>query len=252
MKKHIVELIMGCLLLICFYYLSREAAAVSVEMNQKQVIVVDCGHGGMDPGMIGIDGLKEKDVNLAIGLKVKSALEKKDFQVVMTRETDVGLYDEDSNNKKVQDMQKRIFLIQEVKPVLAVSIHQNSYEDSGVKGPQVFYYRDSVKGEELAEIIQEKLNDYLEVERPRQAKGNTTYYLLKRSPGILNIVECGFLTNPEEASVNEKTFQFIKNYTLFRSCGFCYTGLEKISEGKYHVRMCLSDSGSIIGKGNYP
>lgn len=118
---------MGCLLLICFYYLSREAAAVSVEMNQKQVIVVDCGHGGMDPGMIGIDGLKEKDVNLAIGLKVKSALEKKDFQVVMTRETDVGLYDEDSNNKKVQDMQKRIFLIQEVKPVLAVSIHQNSY-----------------------------------------------------------------------------------------------------------------------------
>lgn len=60
MKKHIVELIMGCLLLICFYYLSREAAAVSVEMNQKQVIVVDCGHGGMDPGMIGIDGLKEK------------------------------------------------------------------------------------------------------------------------------------------------------------------------------------------------
>ena len=279
MKKHIVELIMGCLLLICFYYLSREAAAVSVEMNQKQVIVVDCGHGGMDPGMIGIDGLKEKDVNLAIGLKVKSALEKKDFQVVMTRETDVGLYDEDSNNKKVQDMQKRIFLIQEVKPVLAVSIHQNSYEDSGVKGPQVFYYRDSVKGEELAEIIQEKLNDYLEVERPRQAKGNTTYYLLKRSPGILNIVECGFLTNPEEAgkllqddyqekvaaavadgveeyiknneqlesSVNEKTFQFIKNYTLFRSCGFCYTGLEKISEGKYHVRMCLSDSGSIIG-----
>ena len=68
-----------------------------------------------------------------------------------------------------------------------------------MKGPQVFYYRDSVKGEELAEIIQEKLNDYLEVERPRQAKGNTTYYLLKRSPGILNIVECGFLTNPEEA-----------------------------------------------------
>ena len=63
---------------------------------------MDCGHGGMDPGMIGIDGLKEKDVNLAIGLKVKSALEKKDFQVVMTRETDVGLYDEDSNNKKVR------------------------------------------------------------------------------------------------------------------------------------------------------
>lgn len=190
---------MGCLLLFCFYYLSREAAAVSVQMNQKKVIVVDLGHGGIDPGMIGIDGLKEKDLNLAIGLKVKTALEKKGFQVVMTRDTDTGLYEEDSPNKKAQDMQKRILLIQEVKPILTVSIHQNSYEDPNVKGPQVFFYRDSVQGEELAKLLQKKLNEYLQVERPRQAKGNTSYYLLKRSPGVLNIVECGFLTNPEEA-----------------------------------------------------
>lgn len=98
-------------------------------------------------------------------------------------------------------MQKRILLIQEVKPVLTVSIHQNSYEDSRVKGPQVFYYRDSPQGEKLAKILQEKLNEYLQVERPREAKGNTTYYLLRRSPGVLNIVECGFLTNPEEAAM---------------------------------------------------
>lgn len=199
MKKHIMELLMGCLLLVCFYYLSREAAAVSVELNQKKVIVVDCGHGGMDPGMIGIDGVKEKDFNLAIGLKVKAALEEKDFQVVMTREADEGLYEADARNKKAQDMQKRILLIQEVKPVLTVSIHQNSYEDPGVKGPQVFYYRDSAQGEALAKLLQAKLNEYLKVECPREAKGNTTYYLLKRSPGILNIVECGFLTNPDEA-----------------------------------------------------
>lgn len=192
---------MGCFLLVCFYYLSREAAVVTVEMNQKKVIVVDCGHGGSDPGMIGIDGLKEKDFNLAIGLKVKDALEKRDFQVVMTRDTDTGLYEEASKNKKAQDMQKRILLIQEVRPVLTVSIHQNSYEDSGVKGPQVFYYRDSTQGEKLAKILQEKLNEYLQVERPREAKGNTTYYLLRRSPGVLNIVECGFLTNPEEAAM---------------------------------------------------
>ena len=57
LKKHIMELLMGCFLLVCFYYLSREAAVVTVEMNQKKVIVVDCGHGGSDPGMIGIDGL---------------------------------------------------------------------------------------------------------------------------------------------------------------------------------------------------
>lgn len=199
MKNHIIELVMGCLLLVCFYFLSREAAAVSVELNQRKVIVVDCGHGGTDPGMIGIDGVKEKDFNLSIGLKLKASLEEKGYQVVMTRETDEGLYEAEARNKKVQDMQKRILIIQEVKPVLTVSIHQNSYEDSGVKGPQVFYYRDSVKGEALAKVLQKKLNEYLKAERPRVAKGNTTYYLLKRSPGILNIVECGFLTNPEEA-----------------------------------------------------
>ena len=199
MKKHIIELLMGCLLLVCFYFLSREAAAISVELNPKKIIVVDCGHGGTDPGMIGLDGVREKDFNLAIGLKVKTALEEKGFQVVMTRETDEGLYEPEARNKKVQDMQKRILIIQEIKPVLTVSIHQNSYEDSGVKGPQVFYYRDSMEGERLAKLLQEKLNKHLQVERPREAKGNTTYYLLKRSPGIINIVECGFLTNPDEA-----------------------------------------------------
>ena len=198
-----MELIMGCLLLLCFYCLSREAAAVSARMSQKKVIVVDCGHGGIDPGMIGIDGLKEKEFNLAIGMKLKKALEDYGYQVVMTRETDTGLYDEDSQNKKAQDMQKRILLIQKVDPVLTVSIHQNSYED-----PQVFYYRDSAQGEALAKKIQEKLNENLEVERPREIKGNTTYYLLKRSPGVLNIVECGFLTNPEEAaSLSSEEYQ---------------------------------------------
>lgn len=203
-----MELIMGCLLLLCFYCLSREAAAVSARMSQKKVIVVDCGHGGIDPGMIGIDGLKEKEFNLAIGMKLKKALEDYGYQVVMTRETDTGLYDEDSQNKKAQDMQKRILLIQKVDPVLTVSIHQNSYEDPAVKDPQVFYYRDSAQGEALAKKIQEKLNENLEVERPREIKGNTTYYLLKRSPGVLNIVECGFLTNPEEAaSLSSEEYQ---------------------------------------------
>ena len=97
---------MGCLLLICFYYLSREAAAVSVEMNQKQVIVVDCGHGGMDPGMIGIDGLKEKDVNLAIGLKVKSALEKK-TGIAYHSAFDTAWHDLCRNKKRLQ--KRRLF-----------------------------------------------------------------------------------------------------------------------------------------------
>ena len=97
-------------------------------------------------------------------------------------------------------MQRRIAMIGEKSPVLSVSIHQNSYQqDASVHGSQVFYYESSVEGKKLAEAVQSSLNEKLEIDRPREIKGNTSYYLLKRSPGTLVIVECGFLTNPEEA-----------------------------------------------------
>ncbi|MDO4308152.1 MAG: N-acetylmuramoyl-L-alanine amidase [Eubacteriales bacterium] len=205
MKKYISELFMACLLLICFFFLSRQAAEVSNNLNDKKVqdnvIVLDAGHGGIDPGMLGIGGLEEKKINLEVALRLQQLLESKGFTVVMTRSEDKGLYDESSNSKKSQDMQRRIALINESKPVLTVSIHQNSYQDSSVKGPQVFYFQHSAEGEKLARALQESLNTGLAVERPRKEKANTTYYLLKRSEGTLVIAECGFLTNPDEAAL---------------------------------------------------
>nr|WP_294660707.1 N-acetylmuramoyl-L-alanine amidase [uncultured Blautia sp.] len=169
--------------------------------TKKNVIVLDPGHGGSDPGMIGVDGLEEKGINLSVSLLLKEKLEEKGYTVMLTRESDQGLYDDSAQNKKAQDMQRRIALIDETAPVLTVSIHQNSYHDPMVKGPQVFYYETSSEGKELAADLQESLNTVLEVERPREIKGNTSYYLLKRSKGLLVIAECGFLTNPEEAAL---------------------------------------------------
>lgn len=206
MKKYRIELTMACLLLVCFYLLSRQAAVISVNQTERgaqkaagPLILVDAGHGGSDPGMIGVSGLEEKGINLSISLLLRDTLEKSGYSVIMTREEDKGLYDSSAANKKAQDMQRRIAMIREHMPVLSVSIHQNSYHDAGVHGPQVFYYESSVEGKKLAEAVQSSLNDLLEVDRPREVKGNTSYYLLKRSSGILVIVECGFLTNPEEA-----------------------------------------------------
>lgn len=200
MGKKGLELLMAVLLLAGVLMLSREVANVmNTGDGASGVILVDPGHGGDDPGMIGIDNLKEKDVNLQISLKLKKCLEDAGYKVVMTRDKDEGLYDENANSKKAQDMQRRCDMITEHKPCLSVSIHQNSYTDSEVKGPQVFYYKASAEGERLAKAIQDKMNIELEVERPRVVKGNTSYYLLKRSKGVLNIVECGFLTNPDEA-----------------------------------------------------
>ena len=206
MKKYRIELTMACLLLVCFYLLSRQAAVISVNQAEQgtqkaagPLILVDAGHGGSDPGMIGMGGLEEKGINLSISLFLRDRLEKSGYSVIMTREEDKGLYDSSAANKKAQDMQRRIAMIREHMPVLSVSIHQNSYHDAGVHGPQVFYYESSVEGKKLAEAVQSSLNDLLEVDRPRKVKGNTSYYLLKRSSGTLVIVECGFLTNPEEA-----------------------------------------------------
>ena len=206
MKKYRIELTMACLLLVCFYLLSRQAAVISVNQTERgtqkaasPLILVDAGHGGSDPGMIGVGGLEEKGINLSISLLLRDTLEKSGYSVIMTREEDKGLYDSSAANKKAQDMQRRIAMIREHMPVLSVSIHQNSYHDAGVHGPQVFYYESSVEGKKLAEAVQSSLNDLLEVDRPRKVKGNTSYYLLKRSSGTLVIVECGFLNNPEEA-----------------------------------------------------
>ena len=113
----------------------------------------DAPHGGDDPGKIGVNGAKEKEINLAIAKKLQSLLEKEGFMVVMTREEDGGLYDEGSGSKKQQDMKKRCEKINEADPLFTVSIHQNSYPDESVQGPQVFYYSHSDTGRKLAAVI---------------------------------------------------------------------------------------------------
>lgn len=190
-------------MLFAIYFLSREGAVLAgkEQFQEPKVIVIDSGHGGIDPGVVGIDGLEEKGINLKIARYLGEYLEEEGFQAVFTREDDRGLYEEDSPNKKNQDLKKRCEIIKETDPFLTVSIHQNSYQDQSVCGPQVFYYTGSEKGGELAEYIQEALNEELEIQRPRKAKANDSYYLLKKSEGIVNIVETGFLTNPREAEL---------------------------------------------------
>lgn len=177
--------------------------------GQAGVIVLDAGHGGDDPGMTGSSGITEKALNLIYAKKLEALLTEAGYQVVQTRPTEEGLYQPGDSNKKARDMQKRVAIIAEAKPLLTISIHQNSYPaDNSVCGPQVFYYEHSAEGEKLASCIQESLNTELSISRPRVHKGNTSYYILKRSESTTVIVECGFLTNPEEeARLQEEAYQ---------------------------------------------
>lgn len=162
-------------------------------------VVIDAGHGGADPGKVSVDGSLEKDINLQIALKLQNFLQMQDVDVILTRESDAGLYDENASNKKVQDMKNRVAIIEECQPALTVSIHQNSYHEEYVHGAQAFYYANSDKSKELAERIQHVMMLELDRDNARKAKANNSYYLLKKTSTPVVIVECGFLSNYEEA-----------------------------------------------------
>ena len=193
---------MGVLVLFCVLLLSTKGMGNVMQTSgavQEKVILVDAGHGGSDPGKIGINQAKEKDVNLEIARKIKKRLEKKGWEVVMTREKDEMLGDPQAGNKKIHDMKARVEIINKTMPQAAVSIHQNSYQDEQIRGAQVFYYSHSEEGKRMAEQMQKALLTVDET-NTRQAKANDTYYLLKRTEVPTIIVECGFLSNPEEAA----------------------------------------------------
>lgn len=164
-------------------------------------VVVDPGHGDTDVGTIGVStGRYEKEVNLEIGLKLKEALEKEGVTVVMTRESDepIAAADEtDIAKRKEADMQKREQIITEAKADMYIGVHQNSFESAEACGPQIFYYTDSSAGKQLAQCIQQAMNDALEIREPRKVNFGR-YRLLKPGGQPSVTVECGFFTNPEE------------------------------------------------------
>ena len=227
MKQSPYQLFMGVVLLCTVTFLSWQAgslAAAGVQFihaengsgeKRKYIVCVDPGHGGTDPGKVGINGQLEKDINLAIAKKLKTYLEASDVTVVLTRDKDMGLYSSGDAHKKMADMRKRCQLIEEVKPDLVISIHQNSYHEEAIRGGQVFYYKTSVRGKQLAQILQERFDYVLGDANKRQAKANDNYYLLLHVKEPIVIAECGFLSNREEAEKLEtKEYQDRLAWTL--------------------------------------
>ena len=195
MLRRKIELCMTLLLLLGMIVVSRKLSQLVAGENvqaQKEVVVIDAGHGGHDPGKVGVNDVLEKDLNLQIAERVKKLLEKNNIEVVMTREDDV------MEDTKLEDMKKRVELINKTKPAITVSIHQNSYSDPSVKGAQVFYYTGSDVSKEAASLMQEELRK-VDTENTRQIKANSDFYMLLKTKVPTIIVECGFLSNPSEA-----------------------------------------------------
>ena len=220
MKQKVIEPVLGiCLLAMVVMAVKYGSIHVTgsgdAYIKETPVVVVDAGHGGTDPGKVGVDGSLEKDINLAVAERLKTYLEQDDVKVIMTRETDTGLYSETDSRKKMADMKKRCEIIEESGADLVVSIHQNSYHEEAINGGQVFYYKTSEKGKRLADILQKRFDFVLGENNRRQAKPNDTYYLLLHVKSPIVIVECGFLSNWDEAArLNSTDYQDRLAWTL--------------------------------------
>ncbi|MEG7529771.1 MAG: N-acetylmuramoyl-L-alanine amidase [Hungatella sp.] len=195
---------MAMLLLVLVYGISRQAGILAateaaVGKEEHPLIVIDAGHGGNDPGKIGVDGSLEKDINLQIALRVKQYLEAADVDVVMTRSNDNGLYAIKDRNKKMADMKKRCEIIRNAEPAAVISIHQNSYHQEEIAGGQVFYYKGSENGKRLAGILQKRFDYVLGDQNKRLEKANGSYYLLLHVKEPIALIETGFLSNWKES-----------------------------------------------------
>lgn len=208
--KKLWQIIMTILMITAIYCTFRYKIlpASAVADNTPKVVVIDPGHGGEDPGKVGIDGSLEKEINLSIARKLKELLETEGIKVYLTRESDSGLYKDSDTNKKLADMKARCKIIDECNADIVVSIHQNSYSQESVSGAQVFYYQYSEEGKKLAAMIQAELKNGLDTENTREAKSDSTYYMLLHTPCPTVIVECGFLSNSNEAALlNDEEYQ---------------------------------------------
>lgn len=166
-------------------------------------LVVDAGHGGLDGGAESRGGICEKDINLSIAMRIKELSEQEGWRVLMTRDEDEGLYSEGKGSirsKKNEDLKKRQEIINNSGADAAISIHLNSYPSPKARGAQTFYSSASKEGEIIAKLIQDKIRKSLDSENDRTALPKDDILIMKNNTSPLVLIECGFLSNAEEAA----------------------------------------------------
>lgn len=218
----------------------RDAAARSASAQgqdyapQSRVIIIDPGHGGFDGGAVAADGTVEKNINLAISLKLRDMLRLAGFDVVMTRDTDTATNENDSGTirqKKISDMRSRLNLTKLYPGSTLVSIHQNKLVgSSSTFGGQIFYSPNRPESKALAQCIQDEFNATVQPQKPREiVRTGKNLYLFYHAQNTAVLCECGFLSNPQEtALLNTEEYQY-------KIAGCIYAGLLRFREGAYNA-----------------
>lgn len=207
-KRVIVTAILFAAAFFCGRWGAQITYAVQDTDQAERIVWIDPGHGGADPGKVGVGDVLEKDINLQISMKLKEELEARDIQVLMTRTEDIDLAEEGAGSRKVSDLNHRCKLMNESDAALTICVHQNSFTDPSVHGAQVFYCSGSEDGEKVAGLIQETIRESVDPDNTREIKENDSYYMLKNTGIPVVIVECGFLSNPEETTkLSDENYQ---------------------------------------------
>ena len=214
-KKHTLCVILVSVILICSVVGVCYVVRATSSPKALYTIVIDAGHGGRDGGAVGrTTEVTESYLNLQFALKLKSICEEYGFNVVLTRKDMNGLYSAFATNKKRSEMEKRMEIIEEANPDLVVSIHMNSFSTSEARGAQVFYAETHSEYEEFAQKVQDALN--AKIDYAKKTAKSSDFYVINTTPIPSILVECGFLSNPEEeALLVSEEYQKDFCYVLF-------------------------------------
>ena len=203
MKK--VYLMLALFFIISVLYISRQESitVTTVPINEPNyVIVIDAGHGMPDGGAVSDDGVKESDINLIISKELEALLEKMGYKVIMTREDENNIADKDKQstirNIKTSDLKNRVKAVNESGADLCISIHMNKFPSEKYYGWQTFYNKKSEYNKILAEKIQDGISCNIDRENNRVALPIKDIKLTDESIIPTTIVECGFLSNPDD------------------------------------------------------
>lgn len=189
--------------------------------EETPVIVLDAGHGGIDGGCVSAEGIPEKNINLSILLRLRDILELNGYKVEVTRDTDTSIHDkgiEGIANQKSSDMDNRLEIFNKNKNAVCISIHQNQFTDPVYSGAQMFYSATDSRSESLAKNLQDSFKELIQPENDREIKlCGKELFLCYFSENPTVMVECGFLSNPEEAALlNTEEYQQKVAMTIFK------------------------------------
>lgn len=178
---------------------TTSSIAQMIPLEREHTIIIDAGHGGVDGGATSCTGVLESQINLEIALRLNDLFHLLGFHTRMVRTTDISIYSEGETiaAKKISDLKQRVALVNETPDSILISIHQNTFSDSQYSGAQVFYGSKG-KSSQLADALQNTLIQTINPGSNRRSKKSDGIYLMEHIECTGILVECGFLSNPEE------------------------------------------------------